>query len=497
MKLVDKILSAPRVWGYVGVMALASVLRLWNLSYPPTLVFDETYYVKDALTLSMEGNEKAWPEDANPAFESGDVFSYLAEPAFVVHPPLGKWLIASGMWAFGPQNSFSWRFSVAIFGILTVGLLMLVAFKMFHSHKMALAAGGLMAIDGLAIVLSRTALLDGILTFFLLLGFYFLLLDQERSRKLITSSLAQKGNGLLIFRPWLMMTGLTLGLAASVKWSGLYLLAAVGLYVVFSETLMRKHSDQGGYLTKGVLLQGSLSFLNLVPIALAGYISTWLGWILSSSGYSRGWAEQNSLPGLFAALPEWTQSLWRYHEMIYNFHVSLTTTHAYQAHPITWLLGLRPTAFFYESLSYGEGGCESVAGCSSAITALGNPIIWWFGTISLIFLGYRYLRSRERLSGLILLGVAAMYLPWLVFSGRTVFQFYSISFLPWLILALVLVLQYSHSKLVIQNTKLAKSLLLGFFGLTALVALFFLPIYLGIWFPFDLWQLRMWIPSWI
>jgi dolichyl-phosphate-mannose--protein O-mannosyl transferase len=479
------------------VMVIASLTRLWNLGFPAKLVFDETYYVKDALTLSLEGNEKSWPDDANSQFESGGVFGYLSDAAFVVHPPLGKWLIASGMWLLGPDQSAGWRLSTALLGIATVVLLMLVAKKLFNSVTLSIAAGLLLAIDGLAITMSRTALLDTSLTFFLLLGFWFFLLDQDRSRFAIVRAIQHSTNSILWFRPWLILTGVSLGLASSIKWSGLYLLAGIGLYVVFSETLLRKNSQEKNWFSKGVFFQGSYSFLSLVPVALVAYLLTWLGWILGSSGYARNWAAENSLPGIFGQLPAWVQSLWHYHEVIYRFHVNLTTEHSYQAHPIGWLIGLRPTAFFYESYSVGENGCAIEAGCSSAITALGNPLIWLGATVAVVFLAYRYARNRERVLGLTLLGTASLYLPWLILSERTVFQFYAVSFQPWLILGLVFALQQLRRKLHSKNKSLANSLVAGYFLLALALSLFFLPINIGSLLPFELWQLRMWLPSWI
>ncbi|MFM1785896.1 MAG: hypothetical protein RLZZ108_920, partial [Actinomycetota bacterium] len=94
MKFLDR-------FGIWAILAVAAVLRLWNLGYPAKLVFDETYYVKDAWTLSEAGHELAWPTNPNNAFEAGDVNSFLNSPAYVVHPPLGKWLIALGMRTFG------------------------------------------------------------------------------------------------------------------------------------------------------------------------------------------------------------------------------------------------------------------------------------------------------------------------------------------------------------------------------------------------------------
>ena len=489
--------SIVEVAGFVSVMVIAALTRLWNLGYPAKLVFDETYYVKDALTLSLEGHEKSWPDGADSAFQSGDVLGYLSQAAFVVHPPLGKWLIASGIWLAGADESTGWRLSTALLGIATVALLMLVAFKLFRSVPVAILAGFFLAIDGLAITLSRTALLDTSLTFFLLLGFWFFLIDQQSSRVRITRAIEGSRNSILWFRPWLVLSGVALGAASSIKWSGLYLLAGIGLYVVISESLLRKNSDEANWPRKGLLLQGALSFLSLVPVAVATYLLTWMGWILGSSGYLRNWATENPPTGIFALLPDWMLSLWRYHEMIYRFHVNLTSEHAYEAHPLGWLVGLRPTAFFYESYPAGTNGCEIANDCSSAITALGNPFIWISSTAALIYIIYRYARHRERVLGLVLLGTASLYLPWIILSERTVFQFYVVSFQPWLILGLVLAIQQLRRKLLGESKTLANATAVGFVALTFGAFLFFLPVNTGMYLPFELWQLRMWLPSWI
>jgi hypothetical protein len=495
MSLAPK--SIVEVVGIASVMVIAALTRLWNLGYPSQLVFDETYYVKDALTLSIEGHEKSWPEGADAAFQTGDVFGYLGDPAFVVHPPLGKWLIASGMWLIGPDQATGWRLSTAILGIATVALLMLVAFKLFRSVPLSILAGFLLAVDGLAITLSRTALLDTSLTFFLLLGFWLFLVDQEKSRVKISRAIEQSKNSILWFRPWLIATGVALAAASSIKWSGLYLLAGIGLYVVFSETLLRKNSSEPNWLRQGVLFQGSQSFFSLVPAALATYLLTWSGWILGTGGYLRNSASENPPTGILGLLPDWMISLWNYHQSIFSFHVNLTKEHPYEASPLGWLLGLRPTAFFYETYTFGANDCQIPDGCSSAITALGNPLIWISSFAALVYIVYRYARHRERVLGLVLLGTASLYLPWIVLSERTVFQFYVVSFQPWLILGLVLIIQQLRRRLLIKSKTFANAATIGFVSLVFGTFLFFLPVNTGMYLPFELWQLRMWLPSWV
>ncbi|MEB0014720.1 hypothetical protein QN416_24280, partial [Glaciimonas sp. Cout2] len=71
---------------------------------------------------------------------------------------------------------------------------------------------------------------------------------------------------------------------------------------------------------------------------------------------------------------------------------------------------------------------------------IANPLLWWAGTAAVLYLVYRLARYREWRVGLILMGMVAGYLPWLMYTGRTVFQIYSIAFEPYLILALTFVI---------------------------------------------------------
>ena len=122
----DRAQRAYRWGAYGGVVAIAAVTRLWNLGSPGRLVFDETYYVKDGWTLWNLGYEASWPAESDPLFNAGQTDIYLTDPSYVVHPPLGKWIIGAGMALFGPDNPVGWRIGTAIAGILLVVLTMLV-----------------------------------------------------------------------------------------------------------------------------------------------------------------------------------------------------------------------------------------------------------------------------------------------------------------------------------------------------------------------------------
>ena len=457
------------------MLVIASVLRLWNLGYPGKLVFDETYYVKDAWTLFNTGAERAWPTDANAAFESGQVNGYLADPSFVVHPPLGKWLIGLGMWLFGAQNPFSWRIATALLGIAAVALLMIIAKIIFKSQTWAITAGLLFAIDGHAIVLSRTALLDNILMFFVLLAFYFML------RHLATRDVSKVS----FAQPWIIAMAIALGAATAVKWSGLYFVAVFGLYVVITDALDRRAAGQERWAQTAIFKQGLISLVIALPTVFLVYLASWLGWILGSNGYDR------------SSSPNWFIALLNYHQSAYGFHIGLHTPHSYASNPLTWLLAIRPTSFFYEGAALGEKGCEFQAGCSSAITALGNPLIWWAAAAAVIYLVIWFVRTRDRTAALVLTGILAGYVPWLFFMGRTMFQFYAIAFLPWMILALIYLWRIYVYQPDSEKGERAKVWLLAFVVLACLLTVFFLPIWIGTWVAYPYWLVHMWLPSWI
>ena len=72
---------------------------------------------------------------------------------------------------------------------------MLIAKRLTRSTTFAVVAGLLMAVDGLAISMSRVALLDTSLTFFVLLAFLFVLRDRERTMTRIAEAVAARHDG--------------------------------------------------------------------------------------------------------------------------------------------------------------------------------------------------------------------------------------------------------------------------------------------------------------
>lgn len=497
--------ARQRTWywgGPIAVTLLAAILRLWNLGSPHALVFDETYYVKDAYALTQYGFEGKWADGANPGFEAGDVSSLSSAAEFVVHPPLGKWLISLGIDWFGVDNAFAWRVTTALAGVLAVWLVIVMARRLTDSTLLAVIAGTLFAIDGNAIVMSRVAILDNWVMLFALLGAGTVLADRPRHEARLRARLDWARSGaqrtrigpVVWWRPWVLAAGLAFGAACAVKWSGVWFLAAFGLYLVAVDVLARQRAGVRNWLTGGLVAQGPVTAVLLVIPALLTYLASWTGWIVTSGGWGRDWADRTGYAG---PLPGWFVSLMKYHEQAYAYHVNLSSPHPYESNPLTWLFMIRPTSMYYVGSKLNENGCP-VDSCSSAITGIGNPLIWWAAGIAAFYLYYRLIRHREWQVGFILLGLAAGYLPWLGYLNRTVFQFYSIAFEPFLILGLTwcigLILGsrndpwYRRDRGVLTVTV--------YLAVVAIVSAFYYPLMTGMQVPFWFWNAHIWLPSW-
>ncbi len=124
---------------------------------------------------------------------------------------------------------------------------------------------------------------------------------------------------------------------------------------------------------------------------------------------------------------------------------------------------------------------------------MGNPLIWWLGTLAILAALWWVVRRRDGIAAVALTGVAAGWLPWLLFPDRTIFTFYAIVFLPYLVLLLVLVVD----RLLERPTRARIVTLTSIGVLILVVSAFFWPVWTAVTVPFRFWQLHMWLPSWV
>ena len=421
------------------IIAVASfILRIFHLGSIKSYIFDEVYYVDNARDYLRYGVE---------------VTGNNSE--FIVHPPVGKWLIALGMKIFG-DNPFGWRITTAVIGSLAILMVALIAHRLFYSPIITGLASLLMALDGLALVHSRTALLDNFLAFFILVATYFFLI-----RKYIWS-------------------GLFLGLALATKWSALYFIALFGVIALY-----RAFTHHTG---RDLILPSLKRVLAFAIIPSATYIASWTGWFISNRGWKRNYSSNP------------ISSLIEYHKEMWVFHTNLTERHNYQANPFSWMIQGRPTSFFYDT----PKSCGS-SSCAREVLALGTPFLWWLGTIAVIvvlglWIKSVVMRSFEPALNIITIGIVAGYFPWFAFQKRTVFSFYQIIFEPFVILALA----YCAKLILDAGRRIsAQRFLVAQFGIAAVTLLIalnflqFLPVFMGSTISYDHWISLMWLESWI
>lgn len=185
------------------------LLRFYLISSFPVPVFDEIYYVH-------QGNEL----QGESIFPSGN-------------PPLGTFFISLGESIWG-ACSFGWRFFSVIFGTACIPCVYLLSRKIWNSSEIALTASTLITFDPMFFVMSRLALPDIYLCFFILLSALFLASGRKA------------------------MCAISLGFALCSKWLAVFVVFGLIFLSIFD--FLRKRID------KTELCRSLFSFIILPPV---------------------------------------------------------------------------------------------------------------------------------------------------------------------------------------------------------------------------------------
>lgn len=444
-----------RPWGWLGpllVTAFGTFLRFNRLRVPRAIVFDETYYAKDAWSILHHGVEWIPLSNADALIQAGhtNIFAPCngtsACGEYVVQPEVGKLLIAWGEWLFG-LNSFGWRFATAVFGSLAILLMCRIARRMTRSTLLGCIAGLLMSLDGLEFVLSRTGILDIFLMFFVLAAFGCVLIDRDVSRARLAEGVARGDGGelgpRLGIRRWRVAAGLFLGLAVGTKWDAVWYIIGFAALGTAWDVGARRAAGLKSF-GRGAFRETRWLPLTFGAIPLAVYLASWSGWFATSTGFDRDYAQ---LHGVKIPVISALYSLYEYHYQAIKFGIGLSSRHFYQSQPWDWLLITRPVAFYYECYTGPVAGPSNYCPkhytgpqWSQEVLALGTPAIWWGSMLALLFCLGWWLLHRDWRAGAVLCGVVAGWLPWFPLVSRTKFYYYALLFEPFLILSIVLCL---------------------------------------------------------
>jgi dolichyl-phosphate-mannose--protein O-mannosyl transferase len=461
-------------WVLTLGLAVASLIsRLVFISYPSDKLFDEAYYPPEAHELLRWG------------------FEYNRGYTFIVHPPLGKWLIALGEEVFG-YNSLGWRVPSAVAGTIAVVVLVRLARRLTGSTLLGLVAGLLLATDGFSFVLSRIGLLDVFLEVLVISAVLCLVLDRDKVRQRI-----REHGGAVGFRlgprGWRIAAGVLFGAACAVKWSGIYFLAFFAILSLFWDRTAWRDAGVPRPTFTAVRrgLPGALWALAVVPVLT--YLASFTGWFMGENSQGRHWADQHP-DTAFPFIPGALRSLWHMHAEWWTFHNNLDTPHPWQSGPWSWLVDGRPI------LLWNPQGLSDAAGNQVIryILMVGTPTLWFAFAPALLWTVWRIVARRDPAAILVAVAVGAGWLTWFLNPDRTMFIFYMAPVVPFFVLAITLALQDvlgAHSPEPWRR-QVGLGAVCLYVAIVAATFVFFYPVLTGRELDRADWLMRMWFPSW-
>jgi dolichyl-phosphate-mannose-protein mannosyltransferase len=484
-----------RGWVVTGVITLlATVTRFLNLGSPTdggTPVFDEKHYAPQAWqVLHNHGVED------NPGF------------GLVVHPPVGKQLIAFGEAIFG-YNGVGWRFTGALLGVVMVALVVRIVRRISRSTLVGAVAGVLVICDGVSFVTARTALLDGLLTFFVVAAFGALIVDRDQVRQRMHIALLDGRAGETVWGPrlgvrwWRFGAGLLLGLACGTKWSGLYFVLFFGaMSLAFDVAARRQYQVRNPW--RGVIrrdLVPTAYALGLIPFAI--YMASYAPWFASETAIDRHEVGLSIGAHSVVPLPDAIRSLWHYSAKALQFHAGLTNAagnyHPWESKPWSWPMSLRPVLYAIDQQNVSGCGAQS---CVKAVMLVGTPAMWWLAVPVLIYALWRSAIRRDWRYAAVLIGYSAGWLPWFADIDRQMYFFYAATMAPFLVMAIALMcgdILYSPGRGRSQNSERRTLGLIAVCSYVALVVTNFawlFPVLIGLPISQQTWDMEIWLPSW-
>lgn len=432
----------------LALVAVALALFLPRLAVPPHHIYDEIYHAYTAAQFA-KGNADAWvwythvPAGApqNAAYEW-------------THPPLGKLLIAVGILIYGDQ-SYGWRIMSVIVGAIGVPIMYWLVLGMTKRRPVALLASGLLLIDGLYFVESRTGVLDIFGAVFMLGAFaafyYYLAAPPDRVR-----------------RP-LLLLGLFMGLAIATKWNAVYPSALIGLVAVVrgGYLCLRASQRRGETPTARDYLQHLIWVpLGLVLLPGALYMLSYTYFFLAGH-----------------TLAEFKELQWQ----MYYYHSHLKATHDYSSVWYQWPLTGRPV--WYSVMSQGDLVANTYAN--------GNPFLYWSFFVAVPYAIYRWRTNIPALL-VVLIGFFGQWLPWaLVPRLAYIYHFLPAATIGTLCVAVTIGdLWQFGARLVRQRRQQAAigwQIVAGVWVAAILWAfVFFYPIYTSVYLSRDQFEARIW-----
>jgi dolichyl-phosphate-mannose--protein O-mannosyl transferase len=394
-------------------VVLGVTLRVQHVASPTAFIFDEPHFVENARNyLAGKGD---WND----------------------HPPFGKLLIAASI-RLGGDTPAAFRGAALASGLCAIALAFVLGRTLFGDLVAGALCAAFVALDGMLIVYSRVALLDGVLATFGLGALYLVAGRVDVGRVLAAATLA--------------------GLALSTKLSGVALVLPLALAIAYAHPARR---------AAWLVLAGTAVAL------VVYYLQYAVGLALSG---------RSTTP---AAVVRATVAMVEHHAGLTQWQHPLTS-HWYQ-----WPLPTRPIWMLHDRISVDQ---------VRVMVCLANPLVWWAGWVlvpgslaRLVWLvsrdhgPVRARAARFRAEWILCAGWLGFLLPWVV-SARDSYLYH---YLPSHALALILLGGVSARG--VRRHPAVTSL---FLALAAGVALFYAPIWAQLPISDQDLAHRLWLSAW-
>ncbi len=509
-----------RLRGWITTIVLTVIgayTRWWHVGSATdngTPLFDEKYYaVMGAEVIRNNGVED------NQAY------------GVVVHPPLGKQLIAIGEMLLG-YTPTGWRLASVVAGTAVIFLMVRVVRRLTRSTLLGGIAGVLIICDGVSFVMARTALLDVFQEAFILAAFACLIADRDQTRKRLNASgyhhvdtfpdprrpsllstwsrWGDRAGVALGARWWRFGCGFFMGLTLAIKYNGVYWIAAFGVLSVIWDITARREIGVRRPVVAVVRRDLFPSLWSLAVVPFGVYVASWWAWLFSEDAFPRhvlvgdpsnigdwhGSGVWYRLAGL------WKNSLWQWTWKMLDFHSTLDTPaipkdrHPWESKPWSWPIGTRPVLYYVGPDGPGCGAGRT--DCVQRIFLIGTPALWW---VSLFVCGWALWRCVARMDwryAAVLVGYGADYIPWFFNLNRQMYFFYATPLAPFLVIGIVLVLGdiLGRSRTGVEKRYLSVGIVALYVGVVVANFIWLLPMLDGT--PMTPEQLTMetWLPSW-
>jgi dolichyl-phosphate-mannose-protein mannosyltransferase len=421
----------------LALVALALALSIPRLTTPSDYVFDELYYAYTAskYVAGDEAYSTAIPPEDDPAIEW-------------THPPMAKLLIAGGILVAG-DNPLGWRIVSVVFGAAGAVIAYCLAVSLTGSRATSALAAGLLLMDGLYLVESRTGMSN-----------LFVLVFANAALLAFTRVLAEPAERI---GPPLLATGLFLGLGMATKWSSVALAGLIGLAVCWRMVRLWRHS-RGNDTIAAEARSELRAYLRWAPIALfviplAVYLASYLHFWFTG----HDWAD-------FIAL----------HRDMLAYHRNLDFVHDDSSPWWQWPLAARGV-WYYVDERRREG---------AFVFANGNPLLYWPMIVAVAWMVIDWWGRRSTAALILVIGFFGQWLPW-AFSPRGTFIYHFMPAVPLGCIAIALVMTGAW-----RRGGMPRSGAAGYALAVVVTFAWFYPLYTAVPLSLDQVDLRMWLASW-